>query len=288
MTVIVLNWNCAADTIFCVNLLESAGFKAIVVDNGSENPNEANLIRLAIPNLTVLDAKKNLGYAGGMNMGMKWSLSHGYTHSLLLNPDTIPTQKVIDAMLRISAGAAVVGTAQGVLDSNGNIQAYTSAAMLVKDKPVAFRCKNGCAKGHEVDIVSGAALLLDLEIAQDLGYMDERYFHYKEEFDFVYRAGKTGRKIMYSCAETLDHKRGGSLPIFSPIARYYNFRNEILFLTKHFGPLGWIKGPRIFSHAFLVMVESPRSSFMILRGLCDGILGVSGPLIVKKRWGVLR
>jgi GT2 family glycosyltransferase len=274
LCIIILNWNSIEDTLRVLSILSGSSWDTCVVDNGSSNDQEANTIARQWSKTRVLETDRNLGYAGGMNVGMNWALTEGYTHALLLNPDTIPNANVIDAMLDLSDACAVVGTAQVTED----LVPYVSAASLNGRKPIPFECQTSCGLGHEVDIVSGAGILVDLNVAKLLDFMDERYFHYKEEFDFCFRVNAFGGKVRYNCGSPLIHRRGGSLPGTSPAAMYYSYRNELLFLRKHFGSLGWLSGLGVFRNGLLAMLRSPKSSFAILRGLLHGIRGVSGPV----------
>lgn len=281
LCIIILNWNSLQDTLLAIKSLEGCEWPIIVIDNASTNPLEAVAIRQQHPDIAVLETAENLGYAGGMNVGLKWTVANGFTHALLLNPDTLPSIAVIDSMVRISDGCAVVGTAQVTDDS----KSYVSAAYLTGRKPMPFTCASSCGQGHDVDIVSGAALLLELEAAEQLSFLDEEFFHYKEEYDYCYRVGLSGRKIRYSCGVALIHRRGGSLPGASPTALYYSYRNELLFLRKHFGKLGWLSGLGVFRNALLKLSRSPEVRFAVLSGLVHGMRGVSGPAASLKLAG---
>lgn len=276
--IIILNWNSCSDTIKAIELLGESQWHITVVDNASGDPTEARTIELAHPGTTVLRSTSNLGYAGGMNLGLRWAYSNGFTHAILLNPDTRPSTEVLEAMIQHSEGYAVVGTAQ----VTENLESYVSAAQLNGSKPFPFVCETACGRGHDVDIVSGAGILVELYTAEELGYIDENFFHYKEEFDYCYRVKMSGRKIFYSCGVPLIHRRGGSLPGSSPSALYYSYRNELLFLRKHQGRCGWISGLGIFRNAIVAILKNPSSAPAILRGLFHGIRGISGPLFSLK------
>lgn len=279
LCIIILNWNSLEDTLRAINSLKGCAWPITVVDNASDNPLESEIIQQSNPSLTVLESSRNLGYAGGMNIGLKWTVANGFSHAVLLNPDTLPSINVIESMVKLSPGSAVVGTAQVTDD----LSSYVSAAHLRGRKPMAFTCETHCGKGHDVDIVSGAAILLELDAAKQIDYFDEDFFHYKEEYDYCYRIGLLGRKLKYSCGVALIHRRGGSLPGSSPTAMYYSYRNELLFLRKHFGKLGWLSGLGLFRNALLSLSGSSEVSFAVLKGLMHGLRGISGPMALLKR-----
>lgn len=274
LCILILNWNCLEDSLRAVSLLASSPWQICLVDNGSADPAEASVIRARYSEVHTISTGVNLGYAGGMNAGMRWAFAEGFTHCLLLNPDTAPTVQVVEEMLKLADDGAVVGTAQ-VTENN---QPYVSAATLRGRKVMPFQCATTCGRGHEVDIVSGAGIMVELAAANRVGFMDDRFFHYKEEFDFCYRILRLGRKLQYSCGSVLIHRRGGSLSGSSPAAMYYSYRNEILFTKKHFGTWAWISSFGLFRNAVISSIKSPRNTYAIVRGLVHGARGVTGPL----------
>ena len=67
VTIIILNWNNASDTLACLNSvtkLDYDNFQVIVVDNDSTDDSVVT-ITTAYPDITMLEAGQNLGYAGG-------------------------------------------------------------------------------------------------------------------------------------------------------------------------------------------------------------------------------
>ena len=108
MSIIILNWNRRDDTLEClrsVQRIDYPDFETIVVDNGSSDGSVAAM-RTAFPQVRVLEAKENLGYAGGNNVGIRDALERGTDYVLLLNNDTI----VDPALLRefVDAAAAAL------------------------------------------------------------------------------------------------------------------------------------------------------------------------------------
>lgn len=273
---IIVNWNCSEDTLRAGQALTDMGLDLVVVDNNSTELGEVQRLSTALQAARILKLPENVGYAGGVNAGMQLGLESGYSHALLLNPDTLPTQSVVESMVGLAADASIVGTAQ-VSEVDGRWTSYVSAAILDGRKPRPFQCRTACGAGHSVDIVSGAALLINLADAASIGFMDESFFHYKEEYDFCYRAKAKGMKILYSCSPALKHERGGSLPGASPRAQYFKYRNEISFLQKTFGPFGWVSGLGIFRDAAALAWSRPRLTPHLLRGLVHGLARVSGP-----------
>lgn len=179
---IILNWNCAADTVRCLRAVLDGDTRpeVIVVDNGSDDDSVAVLRALPEPfDLVRLD--RNLGYAGGMNAGIRAAQERGASRVWLLNADCVPRPDALSALLARADRFAVSVPVQVTSGSpeDPDAQPYVVAAHLPKGKVRPVRCA-GCVRGaHDVDVVTGAALLLDVAWADRVGLFDERFFHYK-------------------------------------------------------------------------------------------------------------
>ena len=70
--VVILNWNGKNDTLACLTslqIVEAPAFDVIVVDNGSTDDSVAEISQ-RFPQVTLIETGKNLGYAGGNNVGI--------------------------------------------------------------------------------------------------------------------------------------------------------------------------------------------------------------------------
>ncbi len=106
---IVLNWNGKDDTLECLASLSKVDYprcRIIVVDNASSD-DSVPAIKSAFPDVKVLRNRRNLGYAGGNNVGIRYALSQGYDYITLLNNDTIVSQDLFSALLRASVNIGV-------------------------------------------------------------------------------------------------------------------------------------------------------------------------------------
>ncbi len=90
ISIVVVNYNGLSDTLECVeSILRSVGdYRVIVVDNGSDPPNE-QAIRDRFPNITVIRSEENLGWSGGNNLGASEAIRIGSDWIFLLNNDVV-------------------------------------------------------------------------------------------------------------------------------------------------------------------------------------------------------
>ncbi|QLQ39588.1 glycosyltransferase family 2 protein [Micromonospora robiginosa] len=287
---VILNWNCADDTLRCLRAVLAGSHvpEVVVVDNGSTDDSVARLAHLD-GSATLLRLDGNLGYAGGMNAGIRAARERGADWVWLLNADAVPRPGALAALLahreRFTVATSVQTTSAHPDDPAP--EPYVVAAMLPGGRVRPFGCP-GCAEGvHEVDVVTGAALLLRVADVVRVGFFDERFFHYKEEFDLVRRIADAGGRIALVCDSEVWHKRGGSLSGSSPRALYYYHRNEILYVRKHYRRplrrllLGEPIHYRRVATALLRLTAGGRErrlgSRAVLAGYRDGLRGVHGP-----------
>lgn len=276
LAVIILNWNSATDTVGAVQGLPlSWRSRIIVVDNGSDSWEHEQEVLNQVPGVMIKRRPTNGGYAAGMNTGMVLARELGYSHAVLVNADARPDGKTLATMLALSGDFALVGTAQVGPDGR-----YVTAAVGAGIYPRAFDCA-GCATGHhEVAVVSGAAILVELAAAEAVGWMNETYFHYAEEIDLCLRVRQAGGHVGWSCTTVVSHAVGGSMPHTSASAHYYTARNKIL-LARNNRARVWLS-PRLVKDEVTLAVRASRDGHLAAwgSGLLHAFQGVTG------RWKV--
>lgn len=117
--VVVLNYLNYADTIECIDSIKSQSRipdKVVIVDNCSNNESVQILKEYFLENNTIdiIEAKKNLGFAQGNNLGIKYCLEQSLDNILVINNDTIlDDSRYIEKLMSrsISSRVGIVGTA---------------------------------------------------------------------------------------------------------------------------------------------------------------------------------
>ena len=286
--VIILNWNGARDTLRCARAVAASDHPTsiIIVDNGSTDDSLDVLAQSSQPfELVRLD--RNLGFAGGMNAGVRVALRRGARHVWLLNSDAVPAPDALSQMLAhvdryaVCTSLQVTSTAPWSADD----QPYVTGWRLPGGKMKPVHC-GGCATGrHDVDVVTGASLLVGAEWFDRVGLLDESFFHYKEEYDLVVRIADAGGRVGLVCASRVWHQCGASLGQATPRARYYHYRNELLYMRKRYGrPLVRVvtREPihiKTFAESLVHCLLPARRPVAraIIAGYLDGLRGVTGP-----------
>jgi GT2 family glycosyltransferase len=282
---IIVNYNSSADAVSCVKWLKLTHptVAVIVVDNASPSDDLESLQSVEqIDHLICLP--RNGGYASGINHGLLMAHELLRSWAWLINPDARPDDDALDTLLSYTDRSVALGTRQEQsADPALPATPYLTAANIVGRRVRGVLCP-GCESGsHEVDIVTGACLLIPTELALHVGGMDESYFHYKEEFDFIEQLGNHG-VVRLICAARVWHRRGGSLDVRSAAAAYYRARSEVLYLRKHYRRWRWkaASSPHLLRDATcsLAVAFFPGAARAAARGhllgLSDGIRGATG------------
>lgn len=284
---ILLNWNGYALTRDCIHSLQTvttAGLHLVVVDNGSSDGSVAKL-RAAFPNITVLESEINLGFAGGVNLGMRHALAAGADYILLLNNDTVVAADFLDQLLAQARPRTILapaiyyfdepdrvwsvggGFSDLLLEMTGNHGRH----LELRDQPLARQFLTGCA------------MLLPRSIVDEVGFFDERFFMYYEDQDFCLRARQAGYELFTIPTAKIWHKvsasSGGN---HSPNERYQMALSSGRYFRKHMDAArAWLIIPyRLLSALRWTMRLTLRRQWRALhaywRGLYKGWLGKNG------------
>ncbi len=117
--VIVLNWNGIDDTLDCLNSLQQQTYKKfniLVVDNGSVDDSKSKLeeYKSSHTNTDVVYNHNNLGFAGGVNTGIKWAIDKNFDFVALINNDATVDPSWLNELLN-SVAPPEIGICTGLL-----------------------------------------------------------------------------------------------------------------------------------------------------------------------------
>jgi GT2 family glycosyltransferase len=250
-TIVVLNWNGRDDTLECLQSLRSVDyprFDIMVVDNGSQDGSVA-MITARFPELKVIETGRNLGYAGGNNVGLRHALDHGAEFVLLLNNDTTVHPHFLQELVAVAQDhpdAAFFSPKIYFYAEPGRI--WYAGGRWIEDRARFSHVGYGKQDTgenfnaiKEVDYACGCALLVRASAVPRIGLLDERFFLIFEETDWCYRARDAGFKSIFVPRAIVWHKVstsfGGSA---SPIFNYFTTRNRLLWGRKHLSAAGFI------------------------------------------------
>jgi len=241
--IIILNWNGKDDTIECLNSLEKIDYKTykiILIDNDSRD-NSAKEIKKKFPNVKLIQSKKNLGWVGGNNIGIKYALENKADYILLLNNDTVVDKKFLSEMIKIAEKDEKIGivSSKSYFYSNPNILQYTTLKFNFKTGQSILEGYGQEDKGQfdnsqEMDLCGGACMLIKSEVFEKIGLLDEIYSLYFGDTDLGIRTRRAGYKIIFCPKAKIWHKVSMSIGGNScPVKEYLMNRNRVVFMKKY-------------------------------------------------------
>jgi GT2 family glycosyltransferase len=276
--VVILDWNKPALTRACVAAARRASAAAahwIVVDNGSAVP----LGGLGAE-VTLLRNAANLGFSGGVNVGLRHAFATGAEHVWLLNNDAAPLPGALDALLAAARADPAIGLASAVIlnaDAGDAVDwhggRWDGSAYRTTRDPDEYA--SWAAEVPERIWLVGTALLVSRRLVERIGYFDERLFAYWEDNDFSRRSAAAGFRNVVVPAARVRHQAGppGSHPVARPAYFYYYMvRNELLLLAKTGEPLRafyWTLRRVACQYRHLAGLPAQRRAMR--RGVLDGL-----------------
>lgn len=169
--------------------------------------------------MVVDNTKKNLGYGGAANRGMKTAFDAGAQWVVVINQDIKLTKMGITHLCAIvqQCDAGIVGPWAGTLDS----KRWTTIL------------NNNETKFHgEHEYISGTFMAIHRQVWEMLGGFYEPYFMYYEDVDYCIRARRGGFHLIYRPIDGIKHDDNLSLGKGSFLHEYYLARNHLLFVER--------------------------------------------------------
>lgn len=211
-TVVIPNWNGMRWLPKCITALEKqtvSCFEILVVENAST---DGSLEWLRDHGVPVLKNDRNLGFAGGVNAGIRSVLDRETVppYVILLNNDTEAEPGFVEAMLgaiekdrRLFAVSAMMLRVQdtSMIDDAGDSMSLPGWAFQRGTEEPRARYEQAC----EVFSACGGAAIYRMEYLEKTGLFDETHFAYLEDLDLSWRARLLGYRIRYCPDARVKH-----------------------------------------------------------------------------------
>lgn len=250
-------------------------FEIIVVDNASSD-DSCKVVREKYPSVHLIENKKNLGFSGANNQGIKISTGK---YVLLLNPDTVVAEDTLNKCFDFMEHTYDCG-ALGVrmIDGGGKFlpeskrglptpttsfyKIFGLASLFPKSKKFgSYHLKYlNEFETNSVDVLSGAFMLMRKEALDKSGLLDETFFMYGEDIDLSYRITQSGYKNYYFPETSIIHYKGESTKKNSLHYVQVFYQAMIIFAEKHFGiksgkMLGKMVYLAVYLRAFAALIK---------------------------------
>lgn len=254
--VVILNFNGYKNTIECIQslnkiVLPSNIEKEIVIIDNASSDGSFEKIQEKFPKITVIQNKENLGFTGGCNVGIEYSIENNADFVLLLNNDTIVDKNLVQNLIS-SVEDGVGGVVPKIyfekgyefhkkykVQDLGKVIWYAGGLidwknLIGKNEGVDQVDVGQFDERRQVSLATGCCLLISAKVIKEVGMFNENYFLYYEDADLSERILRKGFKIIYEPKAVVWHKNaessGGS---GSSLQDYYITRNRLLFGMKY-------------------------------------------------------
>ncbi len=278
LSVIIVNYNVEYFLEQCLNSVRKAShgldIETFVVDNNSID-GSVNMVREKFPEVHLIANKDNPGFSKANNQAIR--ISNG-EYVLLLNPDTIVEEDTFKKCINFmdehpdSGGLGVK-----MIDGKGKFLPESKRGLPTPD--VAFYKIFGLSslfprnrkfakyhlgylskdENHEIEVLSGAFMMMRKEALDKVGLLDEDFFMYGEDIDLSYRIIKGGYKNYYFSDTSIIHYKGESTKKSSVNYVFVFYNAMIIFAKKHFSE----KNAKTFSFLINIAIYL-RASIAIL------------------------
>ncbi len=230
IAVVMINWNGLSDSLACIEALyaQTQAHTLLAVDNNSSD-DFVKILPKKYPNAVLFKNSQNLGFAGGVNTGIRYAIEQNFSYVALINNDAVPSKDWLEKLLESAEKSPKVGIATGMLlktdqtfDSTGDH--YTSWGLAYpRGRGEENTGQYNVAK--EVFGASGGASLYRVAMLKEIGIFDEDFFAYYEDVDLSFRAQLAGWKVLYQPKAVALHKIGASSGKVKGFTTYQTIKN---------------------------------------------------------------
>ena len=237
ISIIVLNYNAGELLLNCINSLKKSTYQNIeilVVDNISSDDSHTKC-KKQFPDIKLIQNKKNLGYCGGNNVGIKEAKGE---FIVILNPDTIVEENWLDEMFNafnefgdgLYQPKIISLNESDIIQSTGNmIHAFGFGFARDKGKKIIEKKE----EIEKIGYASGTCLFTTKKVLEKVGLLDEFLFLYHDDLDLGWRAAQIGINSYYVPKSKIFHVESYSLK-WSAKKFYWLERNRKYCLKTHY------------------------------------------------------
>lgn len=261
ISIISVNYNQTKVTLEFLDSLKDISYpnvEIIIVDNGSPIKDADSIIK-KYPKVILIKSDKNLGFAGGNNLGVRVAKGDYF---LFINNDTEVPKGFLEPLVELLKSDKTIGMVSPKIKFHWDPTLIQYAGFTkinpytLRNKGIGYRQKDSAEFDtlSETESIHGAAMMVPRRVIEKVGMMTEVYFLYYEEHDWAEMVKRAGYKIYYQPASYILHKESISTGKDSPFKTYYINRNRIVFARRNYSGL-----PFFISMLFQTFVSIPKN-----------------------------
>lgn len=239
ISIIIITYNSSDFIKRCLESIYNQSFKdfeIVVIDNNSQDDTVLKILD-NFKDIKLIKSKKNLGFASGINLGIKYCQGNFIA---VLNPDII-----LDKRWLLSLMEAAQNYPKAYIFSS-KILNYNQRN-LIENAGYEYTVfgTHHLIGYHEIDrgqydqirkvfYGTGCALFFRRSVINTIGLFDEKYFLYAEEVDFCWRCLLAGYDILFiPNAKVFHYRRASTSKLVDTYIFYLSRRNVIRTILKN-------------------------------------------------------
>ncbi len=282
VSIITINYNQPEHTMALLDSIRKLHYRnieVIVVDNASV-VNPEKMIYERFPEARVIVSEKNLGFAGGNNLGI--AVAKGYL-LFFVNNDTELAPDAIKPLVELfeSHPDAGIASPKILYYNSGELIQYVGCSRMNpytgRNHRTGFMEKD---RGQydvtkATELAHGAAMMVPRSVIDKVGTMPEVFFLYYEELDWCETIKRAGYSVWVVPASKVYHKESMSIGKNSTVKTYFLTRNRLLFMRRNTAgieKLSWIVFFTLFSIPKNILSFLFRKEFEHLRAFWRGVV----------------
>lgn len=249
VSIIIVHYNVASLLRKCLQSIakyaQDVSREVIVVDNQSPDAEWKDLIK-EFPDVRFIEAEENGGFAVANNLAAKEARGE---YLLLLNPDTEfegyylneildfadgkPRFGALGVRMHDSQGRFLPESKRSVPDMFNSFQKLFAGLSRNKNRKTYYRNDIGEFEIAQVEVLTGAFLLMKTNVYLEVGGLDETYFMYGEDIDLCYTLlQKNYTNWYYGKVSILHHKGESTVKDHTYLERFYGAMQ--IFVDKYY------------------------------------------------------
>lgn len=236
---VVLNFNGWQETLPCIDAILTqtySNFHIILIDNGSHDESLKKLAKYDDhEKVTFIKNPKNLGFDGGVNIGIRHAIDNDYNYLVLLNNDAVISIDWLEILVNKIKQVDTSSITGLLLLGDGKIIESTGDSYSIWGVPFPSQRGEPTAEARDSGFIfngTAGATLYKTSLFKDIGLFDEKFFAYFEDTDMGFQAQLAGHKTYYEKTAIAYHDHGttsGKMPGFTV---YQTFKNLPLLFWK--------------------------------------------------------
>lgn len=239
VAVVIPNWNGIDSIGDCLDSLLNQSLKPliIVVENGSTD-GSLEFLRKDYSDVQIVVNQQNLGFAGGVNSGIRHAVDQGSEYVALLNNDATVDKDWLKQLVTTISATDHIGIVTGkIVTADGSHMDSTGDMYTIWGLPYPRGRGEEVSRRYDTQktifAASGGASIYRVKMLKQIGLFDSDFFAYYEDVDLSFRAQLADWKVVYEPKALVYHHIGATSSKLKGFTTYQTIKNLPWLLVKN-------------------------------------------------------